>query len=111
MQGRLAEAVSLLERALALNVEIGRIEGELVNLGNLGIAYGELGDWRRAEDYLVRAHAIGVAVGSQSAQAVSLSNLVDSAVQIAHTFGVSDADQIGRVSSRLADPPSIRHQS
>ncbi|HEV7712632.1 MAG TPA: BTAD domain-containing putative transcriptional regulator [Asanoa sp.] len=82
MQGRLTDAVVLLERSLRLNIEIDRTEGQLVNLGNLGVTYGELGDWQRSEDYLVRTQEICERLGSRSGQAVSLSNLVETAIHL-----------------------------
>ncbi|GIH01982.1 SARP family transcriptional regulator [Rhizocola hellebori] len=75
LQGRPSEAAQLMERSLALNVEIGRLDGQGVNHGNLGALYGELGDYAKAQEHLQRSLAHYSGKGVPMAEAFLLTSL------------------------------------
>ena len=78
------QALQSWEESLAIYREIGDTpegssyanrEGIANSLGNLGIVYASLGDYRKAIDYQVQSLAISKEIGNRLGQAQSLNNL------------------------------------
>ncbi len=67
---RLARPSSTIEQALAISREIGDRRGEGDHLGNLGLAYADLGETRKAIDYHEQALAISREIGDRRGEGI-----------------------------------------
>jgi tetratricopeptide (TPR) repeat protein len=67
-------AIKYFEEALLIDREIGDQRGESKDLGNLGTAYGDLGDLRKAIECFDEALIIKRKIGDQRGEANSLTN-------------------------------------
>ena len=69
------EKISWLEAALSAARKLKYREAEGVHLGNLGLAYAELGETRRAIEYHEKALALDREIGAKRAEGHNLGNL------------------------------------
>ena len=63
------------EKALAIAEEIGDKKGKGGDLGNLGLAYYSLGDYRKVIDYYEKALAIAEEIGDKKGRGARLGNM------------------------------------
>ena len=68
-------AIEYYEQALVISREIGDRRGEGTALGNLGIAYADLGEVRRAIEYYEQALVISREIGDRRGEGEPLGNL------------------------------------
>ena len=73
--GEYVKAKKYLEKALAINIEIGDREGEAKTYGNLGTALIYLGEYIKAKEYLLKALAINIEIGDREGEAKTYGNL------------------------------------
>ncbi|MEZ4669808.1 MAG: tetratricopeptide repeat protein [Anaerolineae bacterium] len=73
--GRVEQAISNFQQALAISREIGDRRGEGAHLGNLGLTYGALGQVEKAIDYHEQALAISREIGDKRGEGADLGNL------------------------------------
>ncbi|MFN8360103.1 MAG: tetratricopeptide repeat protein [Candidatus Kapaibacterium sp.] len=69
------QALNYLQKALAINEEIGHKDGIAGNLGNIGIVYVHLSDYPHALTYFQKALAIFEEIGIKNGIATNLSNV------------------------------------
>jgi len=69
------EQIPILEAAVSAAREIGDRHGEGAHLGNLGLAYADLGEVRRAIEYYEQALAIDREIGDRRGEGADLGNL------------------------------------
>ena len=69
------EQIPILEAAVSAAREIGDRHGEGAHLGNLGLAYADLGEVRRAIEYYEQALAISREIGHRNLEGNTLANL------------------------------------
>nr|WP_321496575.1 tetratricopeptide repeat protein [uncultured Methanolobus sp.] len=69
------EAIKYFEQALVINREIDDQQGEGNNLGNLGVAYNNLGYIKKAIDYYEQALVIARKIDDQQGEGNNLGNL------------------------------------
>jgi tetratricopeptide (TPR) repeat protein len=75
LQGYLAQALSLLEKAAQAAEQAGNRWNQGAHLGNLGIAYAALGQYQQAIDYYQQALTIAREIGDRGGEGVALGNL------------------------------------
>ena len=73
--GQYDKAKEYLEKALAVQIEIGDKKGEASSLGNLGTVLISLGQYDKAKEYLEKALAIKKEIGEKEGEASSYGNL------------------------------------
>ncbi len=69
------QALTYLQKALAINEESGSKNGIANNLGTIGIVYSNLSDYRQALSYYQKALAIYEEIGSKNGIASNLTNI------------------------------------
>ncbi|MEW6736427.1 MAG: tetratricopeptide repeat protein, partial [Acidobacteriota bacterium] len=69
------EQIDWLQAALAAARKLGRQDAEWVHLGNLGIAYKNLGEYRKAIEYYEQQLTITHEIGDRSGEGNALGNL------------------------------------
>jgi len=79
------ERIGWLESALAFHREIGDRRGEGAVLGNLGSAYADLGETRRAIEYHEKALAIDREIGDRRGEGQDLGNLGNAYADLGET--------------------------
>ena len=70
--GQYDKAKQYLEKALAVQIEIGDKEGEASSYGNLGTVFESLGQYEKAKEYLENALGIKIQTGDKKGEASSL---------------------------------------
>ena len=73
--GQYDKAKEYLEKALAVQIEIGDKEGEATSYGNLGTVFKSLGQYDKAKEYLEKALAVQIQIGDKEGEASSYGNL------------------------------------
>ncbi|CAH3034462.1 unnamed protein product, partial [Pocillopora meandrina] len=73
--GKYDKAQEYLEKALAIQIEIGDRYGETAVYGSLGIVFQSLGKYDKARQYLEKALAIKIEIGDRDGEAASYTNL------------------------------------
>ena len=69
--GQYDKAKEYLEKALAVQIEIGDKKGEASSLGNLGTVFISLGQYDKAKEHLEKALAIQIEIGDKKGEASS----------------------------------------
>ena len=73
--GQYDKAKEYLERALAINIQIGDKNGEASSYGNLGTVFMSLGQYDKAKEHLEKALAVQIEIGNKEGEASSYGNL------------------------------------
>ena len=81
--GKYQECTECLEKALAIQIEVGDKNGEANCYGNLGTVSHSLGEYDKAKGYFERALAIRIEIGDKHGEAVDLQSLGT----LFHSFG------------------------
>ncbi len=74
-QGELDKAEEMVEKSLAIEKQLGRIEGMAMQYGYLGVIYDIRGDWDKAEEMFEKALAIEEKLGRLEGMAMQYGNL------------------------------------
>lgn len=74
-KGDLEKALKYHTEALKINREIGREEGEAINLGNIGVIYMNWGDLEKALTYFEKALKKAAEIGYKQGEANGLTNV------------------------------------
>lgn len=82
LTGRLRLAIEHGEAALAINREHGRLRGQSVNLGALGVVYGERGELRRELELHTEALDIAEKIGDSRLRRSHLRNLMSESIEL-----------------------------
>ena len=113
----------MIEQSLAPHYETGDRRGEAADLGNLGLAYADPGDTRRAIEYHEQALAIDREIGDRRGEAIASWNLgllyndqgdlrraadlmqvcVDFEREIGHAGAEADAQTVAAIRTRLEE--------
>jgi tetratricopeptide (TPR) repeat protein len=74
-QARLAEAITYVERSLAIYKNLGYLWGTGIAYGNLGVLWDDQGNWPKATSYYRQAYTFNQMMGELQNQAGNLDNL------------------------------------
>ncbi|MEQ1506973.1 MAG: tetratricopeptide repeat protein, partial [Myxococcota bacterium] len=106
--GRTTEALSMFERALELNRQVGRPTPLGATLGNMAVALGELGQWDRARELLTEALRIHRETGHLRLQGGWHQMLAWVAVRQGDPRGaVDDVEQALRIHGQFDDRTNL----
>ncbi|TET24041.1 MAG: tetratricopeptide repeat protein, partial [Candidatus Stahlbacteria bacterium] len=73
--GELDKALEYHQKALKINEQIGRLQGQANQLGNIGIVYQDLGEPEKALEYYERALEINKKIGDLEGKVKDLGNI------------------------------------
>jgi len=107
--GETSRAIQFFEQTLLIHREIGDRRGESIDLGNLGLAYANLGDPRRAIQFYEQQLAITREVGYRRGEGNALWNMSLALDQLGERAqAIKHAEQAVIIREQIEDPAAAK---